>query len=79
MTTALGATSLNKGAEKYPGGHVEDVIKTRPWRNWTTQVAFGTAVAVLLGVGALSYRAINVSDESKRWLVHTRMFLGPSI
>ncbi len=36
------------------------------------RVAFGVAVVVLLGVGALSYRVILVSGESSRWLEHTR-------
>jgi PAS domain S-box-containing protein len=34
-------------------------------------VAFGGAIAILLGVGALSYRSIVSSNEGNRWVQHT--------
>ena len=35
------------------------------------QITFGSAILILLAVGALSYRAIAVSNESERWVLHT--------
>ena len=54
---------------------VDGANKTKPWANRTVQVAFGTAIAILLGVGALSYRIIVVSSESDRWVEHTHEVL----
>jgi PAS domain S-box-containing protein len=40
--------------------------------NRTVRAAFGSAIAVLIVVGILSYRSIAVSNESERWVQHTR-------
>ncbi len=39
------------------------------------QLAFGSAILVLLIVGAISYRAMVVSSESDRWVRHTHEVL----
>ena len=39
------------------------------------QVAFGSALAILLAMGVLSYRSIGASSESDRWLRQTREVL----
>src|SRR5580658_7713993 len=39
------------------------------------QFAFGSAILILLVVGAISYRGIVVSSESDRWLRHTHQVL----
>ena len=36
------------------------------------QIAFGSAIVILLIMGALSYRSIGLSNESDRWVQHTR-------
>jgi PAS domain S-box-containing protein len=46
--------------------------KTNPQSNRTIQLAFGSAIAVLLVVGAFSCRSIAASNESMRWVEHTR-------
>jgi len=43
--------------------------------NRKVQLAFGSAVAILLVVGAVSYRSIVMSGESDRWVRHTREVL----
>jgi PAS domain S-box-containing protein len=43
--------------------------------NRTVQLAFGSAVAVLLVMGTLSYRSIIASNESAAWVRHTREVL----
>jgi PAS domain S-box-containing protein len=40
------------------------------------QLAFGSAIVILLAVGAISYRSIVMSDESDRWVRHTHQVLG---
>jgi PAS domain S-box-containing protein len=40
--------------------------------NRTVRVAFGSAIAILIVMGVLSYRSIAVSNESERWIQHTR-------
>jgi PAS domain S-box-containing protein len=39
---------------------------------WKVRIAFGSAIAILLIMGALSYRSIALSNESDRWVQHTR-------
>src|ERR1700727_819276 len=39
--------------------------------NRTVQLAFGSAVAILLVMGTLAYRSTLTSDESDRWVRHT--------
>ena len=46
-------------------------MKTKALLNWKVQLAFGSAIAILLVVGAFSYRSIVVSSESDRWVRHT--------
>jgi signal transduction histidine kinase len=48
------------------------MLNVRSLSKRTIQIAFGSAIAVLLIVGAFSYRSIVVSDESTRWVEHTR-------
>jgi PAS domain S-box-containing protein len=48
------------------------MLKTKSLSNRTVRFAFGSAVAVLLVVGAFSYRSIVASNESTRWVEHTR-------
>ena len=48
-------------------------IKSRPDRK--VQLAFGTAILTLLAVGALSYRSMQISSESDRWVRHTHEVL----
>jgi PAS domain S-box-containing protein len=44
--------------------------------NRTVQVAFGSAIVILLVMGTLSYRSIIASDESDAWVRHTREVLA---
>jgi CHASE3 domain sensor protein len=46
-------------------------MKTKSPSNRTVQFALGAAIAVLLAVGAFSYRSMVVSSESDRWVGHT--------
>jgi PAS domain S-box-containing protein len=48
------------------------MLNARSLLNRGVQLAFGAAMAVLLVVGVFSYRSIVVSDESARWVEHTR-------
>jgi two-component system, cell cycle sensor histidine kinase and response regulator CckA len=43
--------------------------------NRKLHIAFASVILILLGVGAISYRAIGVSDESYRWVQHTHKVL----
>ena len=43
--------------------------------NRTVQFAFGSAIAILLAVGGLSYRSIVASRESNDWVQHTHAVL----
>jgi PAS domain S-box-containing protein len=47
-------------------------MKIRSLSDRTVRLAFGSALAILLVMGILSYRSIAVSDESARWVQHTR-------
>jgi PAS domain S-box-containing protein len=47
-------------------------MNIRPPSNRTVRLAFGSAIATLLVMGVLSYRSIAVSNESERWVQHTR-------
>jgi len=44
-------------------------------RKRTVQLAFGSAIAVLLVVGSLAYRTVLASNESTGWVVHTHEVL----
>ncbi|MGA2945499.1 MAG: CHASE3 domain-containing protein, partial [Xanthobacteraceae bacterium] len=48
---------------------------TRSLSNRTVQLAFGSAIAILLILGALSYRSIVVTRGSDRWVQHTHEVL----
>src|SRR5580698_9095150 len=48
---------------------------TRLLANRTVPLAFGSAVAVLLIIGGLSYRSFVVASESSRWVRHTQEVL----
>jgi len=50
-------------------------MSTRPLKNRTVQVAFGSAIAILLLVGELSYRSIVITSENNRWVQHTHEVL----
>jgi signal transduction histidine kinase len=45
------------------------------WRNWKVKFAFGFAMALLIFIGALAYRSVQVSNESAAWVTHTRNVL----
>ena len=51
-------------------------MKTRSAVNRKVQFAFGSAIAALLVVGTVSYRAIIVSSESDQWVKHTYQVLA---
>jgi diguanylate cyclase (GGDEF)-like protein/PAS domain S-box-containing protein len=53
----------------------EPAMKTRSLLNRKVQLAFGSAIAILLVVSAFSYRAMVVSSESDRWVRHTHEVL----
>ena len=42
------------------------------WTNWKLQIAFGSAMTLLAFVGAFSHRSIAESNESARWVTHSR-------
>jgi PAS domain S-box-containing protein len=46
-------------------------METKSVSNRTVQVAFGSAIAVLLVVGAISYRGIAASSTSDMWVRHS--------
>jgi PAS domain S-box-containing protein len=46
-------------------------MKTKPPSNRAAQLAFGSAIAILLVVGAFSYRAMVASDESEQRVRHS--------
>jgi PAS domain S-box-containing protein len=50
-------------------------MKTAALSNRTVQLAFGSAMAILLVAGVLSYRSMAVSNESTRWVEHSREVL----
>jgi PAS domain S-box-containing protein len=50
-------------------------MKTKLSPNRTVQLAFGSAIAILLVVGAFSYRAMVVSSESERRVRHSHEVL----
>ena len=41
----------------------------------TVQFSFGSAIAILVVVGAFAYRSIAISGESEQWVQHTREVL----
>src|ERR1700733_9834789 len=51
-------------------------MKIRSPVNRKVQFAFGSAIAALLVVGTVSYRAIIVSSESDQWVKHTYQVLA---
>ena len=50
-------------------------LMIRSLTNRTVQLAFGSAIAILLVVGGFAYRSIVVSSESDRWVQHTHEVL----
>jgi len=48
---------------------------TKSALNRTVLLAFGSAILVLFVIGAVSYRALAVSEESDRWVRHTHEVL----
>src|ERR1700686_2016355 len=46
-------------------------MKNKSLLNRKVQLAFGSAILILLVVGAVSYRGMAVSRESDRWVRHT--------
>src|SRR5450432_2294349 len=47
-------------------------MNTSSLSNRTVRLAFGSAIAILVVMGGLSYRIIALSNESERWVQHTR-------
>jgi PAS domain S-box-containing protein len=50
-------------------------MTTRSLTNRTVQLAFGSALAILLVVGGFAYRSIVVTSESDHWVQHTHEVL----
>jgi len=50
-------------------------MKTKPPFNRNVQLAFGSAILVLLVVGAISYHGMIVSSAGERWVWHTHLVL----
>jgi PAS domain S-box-containing protein len=50
-------------------------MKSLPSSNHPVRLAFGSAIVMLLMVGAFSYRSIGISSESNRWVRHTNEVL----
>src|ERR1700733_6041906 len=48
---------------------------TKSVLNRTVLLAFGSAILVLFVIGAISYRALAVSEKSDRWVRHTHEVL----
>ncbi len=46
-------------------------MKIKRLADWQVQIAFGSAIVILLVVAAFSYRGIVASQEGARWLAHT--------
>ncbi len=46
-------------------------MKMKRLTDWQVQIAFGSAIVILLVVAAFSYRGIVASQEGARWLAHT--------
>jgi CHASE3 domain sensor protein len=44
--------------------------------NWTVRFSFGSAIAILVLVGAFAYRSVTISGESEGWLQHTNEVLN---
>jgi signal transduction histidine kinase len=42
------------------------------WKRWNFQIAFGSAMVLLVFIAALSYRTIVESNENVQWVAHSR-------
>ena len=62
-------------ARKNAEATVECAMMTGSLTNRTVQLAFGSAVAILLVVGGLSYRSIVITRENNCWVQHTHEVL----
>jgi signal transduction histidine kinase len=51
-------------------------MRTKSQSNRAVQLAFGSAIAILLVVGAFSYRTIVLSNDRDKWLEHTHEVLS---
>ncbi|MGA3306940.1 MAG: CHASE3 domain-containing protein [Stellaceae bacterium] len=51
-------------------------MKTKSFSNRTVQIAFGSAIAILLIVGAVSYHSIVVSRDRDKWVQHSHAVLS---
>jgi signal transduction histidine kinase len=56
----------------YGGGFAWRAMKMSFLSNWKLQIAFGSAFLLLAFVGSFCYRSIIQSNESARWVTHTR-------
>jgi PAS domain S-box-containing protein len=70
LAEVLAGRSTAAGLESATDGQA--VMKAGTVSNRTIQLAFGSAITVLLLVAAFSYRSIAASSESNRWVEHTR-------
>jgi PAS domain S-box-containing protein len=50
-------------------------VKIKSPSSWKVQVAFGAAVAILMVLGAFSYRSVLIASDSDRWVLHTELVL----
>jgi signal transduction histidine kinase len=53
-------------------GATEKMSLSSSWKRWNLQIAFGSAIVLLVFVSALSYRSIIMSNENALWVTHTR-------
>src|ERR1700730_14802725 len=66
IVKSLGAPPENSSDQK------RSARETKSLSKWAVQLAFGSAGAILLFVGALSYRSVLQSSERNDWVAHTR-------
>ena len=71
VNPAIHDSSVRENAED--ALHAQLMI--RSLTNRTVQLAFGSAIAILLVVGGFAYRSIVVLSESDRWVQHTHEVL----
>src|SRR5580704_11940415 len=63
------------GCAQERGSHGECVMMASPLTNRTVKFAFGSAIAILLLAGGLSYRSIVVTSGNNYWVQHTHEVL----
>ena len=64
----VGPVPQSAGRGSRPGGYT---MISWPLRERIVQLAFGSAVAVLVAVGSLAYHSVLASNDSSAWVRHT--------